>query len=39
MDLKEQIRQQLLEDQKSKGFGDTFEKIVIRKDVKNLAIS
>ena len=29
MDLKEQIRQQLEENQKSKGFGDTFEKIMI----------
>ena len=26
MDLKEQIRQQLEENNKSKGFGDTFEK-------------
>ena len=26
MDLKEQIRQKLKEDQKSRGFGDTFEK-------------
>ena len=36
MDLKEQIRQQLLEDQKSKGFGDTFEKIMIFTGIKRL---
>ena len=27
MDLKEQIKQQLEENQKSKGFGDTFEQM------------
>jgi len=38
MDLKEQIRQQLIEDQKrkSKGFGDTFEKIMIFTGIKRL---
>ena len=29
MDLKEQIKQQLEENQKNKGFGDTFENIMI----------
>ena len=28
MDLREQIRQKLNEDEKSKGFGDTFEKFI-----------
>ena len=36
MDLKEQIRQQLEENQKSKGFGDTFEKIMIFTGIKRL---
>ena len=36
MDLKEQIRQQLLENQKSKGFGDTFEKFTRYTGIKRL---
>ena len=36
MDLKEQIKQQLEENQKSKGFGDTFEKIMIFTGIKKL---
>ena len=36
MDLKEQIRQQLEENKKSKGFGDTFEKIMIFTGIKRL---
>ena len=31
IDLKNQIKQQLQEERKSKGFGDTFEKIMIFK--------
>ena len=34
MDLKDQIKQKLQEDQKSKGFGDTFEKIMILTGIK-----
>jgi len=36
MDLKEQIRQKLIEDQKNKGFGDTFEQIMIFTGIKKL---
>ena len=36
MDLKDQIRQALQEDQKIKGFGDTFEKIMIFTGIKRL---
>ena len=36
MDLKEQIKQQLEENQKSKGFGDTFEKIMKFTGIKRL---
>jgi len=36
MDLKDQIRQQLEENNKSKGFGDTFEKIMIFTGIKRL---
>ena len=36
MDLKEQIKQQLEENQKSKGFGDTFEQIMIFTGIKRL---
>ena len=36
MDLKDQIRQQLEENKKSKGFGDTFEKIMIFTGIKRL---
>jgi len=34
MDLRDQIKQTLQEDQKSKGFGDTFEKIMIFTGIK-----
>ena len=34
MDLKEQIRQQLKENQKNRGFGDTFEDIMIFTGIK-----
>ena len=34
MDLRDQIKQQLQENQKSKGFGDTFEKIMILTGIK-----
>ena len=36
MDLKDQIRQQLQENKKSKGFGDTFEKIMVFTGIKKL---
>ena len=36
VDLKDQIKQQLQEDKKSKGFGDTFEKIMIFTGIKRL---
>ena len=36
MDLRDQIKQTLQEDQKSKGFGDTFEKIMIFTGIKRL---
>ena len=40
MDLKEQIRQKLTEEKRSKGFGDTFEKFTtftgIKLPIKNL---
>ena len=36
MDLKEQIRQQLKENQKNRGFGDTFEDIMIFTSIKRL---
>ena len=36
MDLKEQIRQQLEENQKNKGFGDTFEDIMRFTGIKRL---
>ena len=36
MDLKEQIKQQLEENQKSKGFGDTIEKIMRFTGIKQL---
>ena len=36
MNLKDQIKQQLEENQKSKGFGDTFEKIMIFTGIKRL---
>ena len=38
MDLKEQIKQQLEENQKSKGFGDTFEKIMIFTGIKRFVM-
>jgi len=34
MDLRDQIKQTLQEEQKSKGFGDTFEKIMILTGIK-----
>ena len=34
MDLRDQIKQTLQENQKSKGFGDTFEKIMIFTGIK-----
>ena len=36
MDLRDQIKQALQEEQKSKGFGDTFEKIMIFTGIKRL---
>ena len=36
MDLREQIKQQLEEGQKSKGFGDTFEKFTRYTGIKRL---
>ena len=36
MDLRDQIKQKLIEDKKSKGFGDTFEKIMIFTGIKKL---
>ena len=36
MDLKEQIRQQLEENKKSRGFGDTFEKFTTFTGIKRL---
>ena len=36
MDLREQIKQKLQEDQKNKGFGDTFEKFTRYTGIKRL---
>tara|TARA_R110000787_G_scaffold260418_2_gene365646 strand:+ start:573 stop:797 length:225 start_codon:yes stop_codon:yes gene_type:complete len=36
MDLREEVRQQLLENQKNKGFGDTFEDIMRFTGIKRL---
>jgi hypothetical protein len=36
MDLREQIKQKLKEDQKSRGFGDTFEKFTRYTGIKRL---